>query len=141
GPRQPRHGVPPRRGSRRCRRAVRGRHAGAAGLCPGLRQPRRGLPPAGPRRRRPPDVRAPPRPRSRRPAGPRLPPPTRTRMTMRSTAFLLALLTLAACGGSPEPADGHLRLDTERRDPERMLRFYFGSYLGPDGGDAVEAGL
>lgn len=53
----------------------------------------------------------------------------------------LPLLLLAACGGSPETADGHLRLDTERRDPERMLRFYFGSYLGPDGGDAVEAGL
>ena len=55
------------------------------------------------------------------------------------SSFLSILVT--ACGGSPEPVDGHLRLDTERRDPERMLRFYFGSYLGPDGGDAVAAGL
>lgn len=51
------------------------------------------------------------------------------------------LLLLTGCGSSTGgPADG-LRLDTGKRDPERLLRYYFGSYLGPDGGDAVEAGV
>jgi hypothetical protein len=57
---------------------------------------------------------------------------------------LAALLLLAGCagGGSADDAaaDG-LRLAIDKRNPERLLRFYFGSYLGPDGGDAVEAGL
>ena len=43
-------------------------------------------------------------------------------------------LVLGGCGSTP--ADG-LRLDTGKRNPERMLRFYFGSYLGTDGGDVV----
>ena len=52
---------------------------------------------------------------------------------------LFALLLLAGCGGGTD-ADG-LRLALDKRDPEPLLRFYFGSYLGPDGGDAFEAGL
>jgi hypothetical protein len=57
----------------------------------------------------------------------------------------LVLALLVGCTDG-DPADGEasadgLVLDTEKRDPERLLRFYFGSYLGPDGGDAVEAGL
>ncbi len=50
---------------------------------------------------------------------------------------LLSLLAGCTAGGD---ADG-LRLDLDQRDPERLLRFYFGSYLGPEGGDAFEAGL
>jgi hypothetical protein len=34
-----------------------------------------------------------------------------------------------------------VRLALDKRNPERLLRFYFGSYLGPEGGDAVEAGV
>ena len=69
----------------------------------------------------------------------------------RSSAlpFLLALLLaspLAGCGGDSPDGDSTdetagLRLDTEKRDPERLLRYYFGSYLGPAGGDAVVAGV
>ncbi len=51
--------------------------------------------------------------------------------------FFLAILVLSGCAAEP---DG-LRLDTGKRNPERMLRYYFGSYLSPDGGDAVESGL
>lgn len=65
-------------------------------------------------------------------------PLVRTVLLLLSSA--LPLFT-AACTDAPDSPDGRLRLDTERRDPERMLRFYFGSYLGPGGGDAVEAGL
>lgn len=49
------------------------------------------------------------------------------------------LLSLTGCGGGSN-ADG-LRLDLDKRDPERLLRFYLGSYLGSDGGDAFEAGV
>lgn len=54
---------------------------------------------------------------------------------------VLVALTLGACGGSEAPSRDGLRLAIEKRDPERLLRFYFGSYLGPDGGDAVAAGV
>lgn len=72
---------------------------------------------------------------------------------MTARLFLFLFLTLAPCvaligcgdGGSAdgEVADGEatLRLDLDKRDPERLLRFYLGSYLGPAGGDAVEAGV
>ena len=60
-------------------------------------------------------------------------------MMQRSVVLVLAV-ALAGCGGGSRGGDG-LRLDTGKRNPERMLRFYFGSYLGPEGGDAVESGL
>ena len=66
-------------------------------------------------------------------------------MNSRALSLLGVFVTLAALGGC---ADGGgaaeqsgLRLDLEKRDPERLLRYYFGSYLGPDGGDAVAAGV
>lgn len=59
---------------------------------------------------------------------------------MMQRFFLLVLLLIAGCNGAGGDADG-LRLDLDKRDPERLMRFYFGSYLGPEGGDAFEAGL
>lgn len=53
---------------------------------------------------------------------------------------LLLLLSVAACqGAAPDPA-GRLVLDAGAEQPA-ALRFYFGSYLGPDGGDPFEAGV
>lgn len=51
--------------------------------------------------------------------------------------FVLALL-LAACAGGP--ADG-LRVDLDKSNEETLLRYYLGGYVGPEGGDPVEAGL
>lgn len=64
---------------------------------------------------------------------------------IRSSFVLLALAFLVGCTDA-DSADGDasgdtLVLDIDKRNPERLLRFYFGSYLGPGGGDAVEAGL
>ncbi len=60
----------------------------------------------------------------------------------RAGGYVLLLLgaLLVGCSGPDANADG-LRLDLDKRDPEQLLRFYLGSYLGPDGGDPVEAGL
>ena len=62
-----------------------------------------------------------------------------------SSILPLLLVLLVGCTDTDPASDGAstdgLVLDTEKRNPERLLRFYFGSYLGPDGGDAVEAGL
>ncbi|WP_420457355.1 hypothetical protein [Rubrivirga sp.] len=59
------------------------------------------------------------------------------------TRLLLALLALAGCGGGPvdvQTADAvPLRLD--RDDPDKLLGSVLGAYVGPDGGDPVEAGL
>ncbi|MEM1041715.1 MAG: hypothetical protein AAGI91_03715 [Bacteroidota bacterium] len=52
---------------------------------------------------------------------------------------LVCLLCLTGCGGGG--GENGLLLDLDKRNPERLLRFYLGSYLGPDGGDAFEAGL
>ncbi len=52
---------------------------------------------------------------------------------------LLCLLLLAAACGAPAGPD-QLLLDVGRLSPD-VLRFYFGSYLGPDGGDPFEAGV
>lgn len=49
-----------------------------------------------------------------------------------------AALLLAGCRATPPD---RLRLDLERRDPEPLLRTYFGGYLGPEGGDPFAAGL
>jgi hypothetical protein len=55
-------------------------------------------------------------------------------------------LTLAACGpgGAEEkgavPASW-IRVDLDRSDPEPLLRYYFGSYVAPEGGDPFAAGL
>lgn len=62
-----------------------------------------------------------------------------TQVKTRGLVLALVMAALIGCGGGAD-GDG-LRLDTGKRNPERLLRFYFGSYLGPEGGDAVAAGL
>jgi hypothetical protein len=62
----------------------------------------------------------------------------------------IALIVLAgwvmSCGGTGEgsnpdvPAEG-VRIESESPRADQLLAFYFGSYLGPDGRDPVEAGL
>jgi hypothetical protein len=50
-------------------------------------------------------------------------------------------LGCAEGGSADDAAPDGLRLAIDKRNPERLLRFYLGSYLGPSGGDAVEAGV
>ena len=66
------------------------------------------------------------------------------RMRIRGLAgILLAVLLLPACGQPDAGAatDGLVVVDLDRRDPERLLRYYFGGYAGPGGGDPFEAGM
>ena len=53
--------------------------------------------------------------------------------------LVLAALTLFA--GCRSGDAGPLRVDMGRRDPEPLLRFYLGAYLGPGGGDPFAAGI
>lgn len=58
--------------------------------------------------------------------------------------FLFAfplLVALAACGGAPSAPAGQLRVELDRKDPERLLRYYLGGYLAPGGADPFEAGV
>lgn len=66
---------------------------------------------------------------------------------MRRLIVLVCLAVgVAACGSSgdaPAPtgaADG-VRVDLDKSDPERLLAFYLGSYLGAEGGDPFADGL
>jgi len=58
--------------------------------------------------------------------------------------LLLLALTVAGCAdGGPvdvQTADA-VRLELDRDDPERLLASVLGAYVGPEGGDPVEAGL
>ncbi len=56
-----------------------------------------------------------------------------------SRLLLCVLLALCACQRDPGVPD-QLLLDVGRVSPD-VLRFYFGSYLGPEGGDPFEAGV
>ena len=55
------------------------------------------------------------------------------------------LFTLAACGAPEQEAEQtattRLEIDLDKSDTERLLRYYFGGYVGPDGGDPFAAGL
>lgn len=51
------------------------------------------------------------------------------------------LVLSAGCGGEKEQRGTLVPLDLEKSDEERLVRYYFGGYLGPDGGDPFEAGL
>ncbi len=57
------------------------------------------------------------------------------------TVGLALIPLLAGCGGRDARPNGALRLDLDKRDPERLLRVYLGGALGPDGGDPFESGL
>lgn len=63
------------------------------------------------------------------------------------SAILLVflVLTVGACGtpeaGSEEAVSSRIEIDLDKADPERLLRYYFGGYVGPDGGDPFETGL
>ena len=65
--------------------------------------------------------------------------------TLTPKHFILLLIAVAACGnpeaGSEQALTPRLEIDLDKSDPERLLRYYFGSYVGPDGGDPFEAGL
>lgn len=56
-----------------------------------------------------------------------------------SASVVLPVLLVAGCGGDGE-ASG-LRLDLDKRHPERLVRFYLGGYAGAEGQDPFEAGL
>ncbi len=68
--------------------------------------------------------------------------------TRRDTLIGVVLLSMAvgACG-SPETsneqaaASARIEIDLDKSNPERLLRYYFGGYAGPDGGDPFLAGL
>ncbi len=69
--------------------------------------------------------------------------PQRRNLTGPALALLLMAMT-GGCGGSG--ADGgvpssHVEVDLEKSDPERLLRYYFGGYAAPGGGDPFAAGL
>lgn len=50
-------------------------------------------------------------------------------------AWIVGLALLAGCG------DARIEVTLDKPDPEQLLRFWFGSYLGPEGGDPVAAGI
>ena len=57
---------------------------------------------------------------------------------------ILLLLLAGACGEAKtegEQVSPRLLIDLDRSNPERLLRYYFGAYVGPDGGDPFEAGV
>ena len=62
---------------------------------------------------------------------------------------LVLIVGLAGCstkqddsaGSEGVAAEDVIRISLDSDDPERLLRFYFGSFLGPDGGDPVDAGI
>jgi hypothetical protein len=58
-------------------------------------------------------------------------------------AVLALALTLPACGRrSVDVATAEsIELDLDRRNAERVARYYLGGFVGPDGGDPVEAGI
>lgn len=65
---------------------------------------------------------------------------------MRCLVACIGLVVLAGACGSPE--DNTVREDASRvwvdldnSDPERLLRFYFGGFVGSEGGDPFAAGL
>lgn len=68
---------------------------------------------------------------------------------MRIVWYWLAVVsvTLIGCAGDPdqgsatENVSGAIRIDLESSDADRLLGFYFGGFVDPDGGDPVEAGL
>lgn len=58
--------------------------------------------------------------------------------------LLVALALVAACAApDPEPApEGErLAIALDQSDPERLVRYYFGSYAAPEGADPFAAGL
>ena len=65
--------------------------------------------------------------------------------TIKKAGIVLLFLALAACGtpdtGGEQAATSRLEIDLDKSDPERLLRYYFGGYAGPDGGDPFVAGL
>ena len=43
--------------------------------------------------------------------------------------------------GSEETVSSRIEVDLDKANPERLLRYYFGGYVGPDGGDPFSTGL
>ena len=59
-------------------------------------------------------------------------------------SLAIAILLISGCA-RPEPggvSSGSLvRVDVDNADPERIIRYYMGGYLGPEGGDPFDSGL
>lgn len=54
------------------------------------------------------------------------------------------LMCLGACGtdrSGSETGEGYIEVDLDKSNSEELLRYYVGSYVGPEGGDPFEAGL
>ena len=66
-------------------------------------------------------------------------------MRVSSTRFRLAtcvaLASVFGCGNPSNPHSNLLLLDLDREEPLPYITYYFGSFLGPDGGDPFEAGV
>jgi hypothetical protein len=66
--------------------------------------------------------------------------------TWRFACYLLVPLAALACGepdsaAPPAETADRLSLDFDRSDPERLIRYYFGSYVRPEAADPFAAGL
>ena len=64
---------------------------------------------------------------------------------LQSAILLLLALCFTACGtpeaGSEETVSSRIEIDLDKANPERLLRYYFGGYVGLDGGDPFSTGL
>lgn len=68
---------------------------------------------------------------------------------MRFVWYCLAVVSVAlvGCGGnasqtsSVDSEDGLVPIEMESSDADRLLKFYFGGFVGPEGGDPIEAGI
>ena len=60
------------------------------------------------------------------------------RDAVRACSLLFAVLCLAGC--KEKPVDG-LRVDLDKGNEERLLRYYLGGYAAPEGADPVASGL
>jgi len=61
------------------------------------------------------------------------------------TGIVVFAIAVGACGtpeaGSTAAVPARLEIDLDRSDPERLLRYYFGGYAAPEGGDPFQAGV
>ncbi len=71
--------------------------------------------------------------------------PISFRNSLRYLATCVALLwLLPACGDTGASSDlpaSFIRVDIDKDDPERLLRYYFGGYVTPEPRDPFEAGI
>ena len=73
-------------------------------------------------------------------------PSPKSRISRSSFAFLILICLLhTACAPSDQASEarkeGLVPIELDKSDPERLLRYYFGSYVSQDGADPFDAGL